>query len=212
MTQASFLPASAAHRLPDHTETLRQFNELRPWGGFNIIMVDPPWRFDTWSSKGHDKSPQAQYECHGPDWIKALPIEALAADHAILWLWATGPLLPLALECVTAWGFTFKTMGWWSKKTSTGKQAFGTGYILRNAGEPFLIGTKGSPKTVRNIRATIEAPVRRHSQKPDLAFDEAGRMLSHDIPRRIEVFSRTSRPGWAHWGDQVDSIPIEVTP
>lgn len=211
MTQITFLPRPASSP-PVHREILAEWMEIRPFGGFQMVMVDPPWSFDTWSERGHEKAPQAQYACHGADWIEALPIRALAADDAILWLWATGPLLPLALRCVESWGFEFKTMGWWSKKTTRGNQSFGTGYILRNAGEPFLIGTIGKPRTVRNTRSTIEGLARRHSQKPDEAFRAAERMLDpefHPDPKRIDVFSRTSRPGWTAWGDQVGTIQME---
>ena len=69
--------------------------------------------------------------------------------------------------------FEFKTAGQWSKKTKHNKQAFGTGYILRCAGEPFLIGTRGKIKTTRSTRSVIEGPIREHSRKPDEVFTAA---------------------------------------
>lgn len=192
-----------------------QFSELRPFGrGFDLIMADPPWSFGLWSAKGQEKSADAQYATQDLAWIKAMPVPILAADNCLLWLWATHPMLPHALEVIEAWGFTFKTSGVWVKRTTHGKLGFGTGYILRCASEPFLIATKGRVRTVRNVRTVIEGKVRKHSQKPEEAFHEASRLLDPEHypeggPLRIELFSRTNRPGWKHWGDEAGTIPLE---
>lgn len=179
-----------------------QFFDLRPPGGFGLIMADPPWRMETWSDKGKTKKGAlGQYECQPLDWIKKLPVsEVLAAHDSVLWLWATNPMIPHALEVMAAWGFTFKTAGHWVKRTKHGKLAFGTGYLLRCAGEPFLIGTRGTPRTARNVRSVIEGPVREHSRKPDEAFHEAERLMPDVM--RIELFSRQTRPGWKVWGNE----------
>jgi N6-adenosine-specific RNA methylase IME4 len=187
---------------------IRAWADLRPFGGFDLIMVDPPWSFANWSARGEAKNPSAQYECQPLDWIKALPMDALAAENCLLWLWATNPMLPQALEVMAAWGFSFTTSGTWVKRTKHGKIAFGTGYVLRCASEPFLIGRRGDPKCARTVRSVIEGPVRAHSQKPDEAFAAAEKLMPE--ARRIEVFSRTTRPGWVAWGDQVNSIPLDV--
>jgi N6-adenosine-specific RNA methylase IME4 len=113
-------------------------------------------------------------------------------------------MLPEALEVIRSWGFTFKTMGNWTKVGESGKQHFGTGYILRNAGEPFLIATRGAPKTTKAVRSVIIAPARQHSRKPDKAFVEAERLMPE--ARRLELFSRQSRPGWSVWGNEVDKF------
>jgi N6-adenosine-specific RNA methylase IME4 len=182
------------------TQILHEFHSIRPFGGFDLIMADPPWRFGNWSAKGEAKNPNAHYDCQPLDWIKAMPVQALSAEDCLLWLWATNPMLPQAFEVLAAWGFEFATAGHWVKRTKHGKIAFGTGYVLRCAGEPFLIGRRGKPKTSRSIRSVIEGPVRAHSQKPDEAFAAAEKMMPD--AKRIEVFSRTNRPGWAVWGDQ----------
>ncbi|ABN75773.1 MT-A70 family methyltransferase [Cereibacter sphaeroides] len=179
-----------------------QWLELRPVGGFDLLMIDPPWSFGLRSSRGEAKSPHAHYRCSPLEWIKALPVHVLAAPDSLCWLWATNPMLPQALEALAAWGFQFKTGGHWVKRTRHGKLAFGTGYILRCAGEPFLIGTRGRVRTARNVRSVIEGPLREHSRKPDEAFLEAERLMPG--ARRIEVFSRQSRPGWTVWGDEVE--------
>lgn len=188
----------------DHAQTLHEFSALRPFDGFGLIMADPPWSFSNWSAKGEAKNPKAHYRCQSLDWIKALPVSALAADDCLLWLWATNPMLPQAFQVMTAWGFEFATAGHWVKRTKHDKLAFGTGYILRSAGEPFLIGRRGKPKTTRSVRSVIEGPVRAHSQKPDEAFAAAEKLIPEAA--HIELFSRTTRPGWATWGDETGKL------
>ena len=186
------------------TSIIQQFIDLRPHGGFDLIMADPPWSFDNFSAKGEAKNAKAQYDCTPIDWIKKLPVEVLAADDCLLWLWATNPMLPEAMQVLEAWDFIFKTAGHWVKRTTHGKLAFGTGYILRCAGEPFLIGTKGQPKTTRSTRSVIEGPIREHSRKPDEAFNTAERLMPE--AKRLELFSRQQRTGWKVWGNQVDKF------
>ena len=187
---------------------LRDFVALRPAGGFSLIMADPPWSYDMYSGRGYAKSPEAHYATMGLNDIKALPVEILAAPDCLLWLWALGPQLPQALAVVEAWGFTFKTSGHWAKVGTTGKQHFGTGYILRNAGEPFIIATRGAPKTTKAVRSVIMAPVREHSRKPEEAFTAAEKLMPN--VQRLELFSRQRRPGWAAWGNEIDKFPRTV--
>jgi len=168
---------------------------------YGLIMADPPWQYENWSAAGAHKNASAKYECQSLDWVKSLPVGHIAAPDCVLWLWATNPLLLQAFEVMKAWGFQFKTAGHWSKKTARGKQAFGTGYILRCAGEPFLIGTTGDPKTARNVRSVIEGPVREHSRKPDEAFEAAEKLCPN--VNRIELFSREEREGWDVMGNEV---------
>jgi N6-adenosine-specific RNA methylase IME4 len=174
---------------------------------YGLIMADPPWSFDNWSAAGEAKNAKAKYACQGIEWIKSLPVGHLAAPDCMLWLWATNPMLPDALDALRAWGFTFKTAGHWVKRTKGGKLAFGTGYIFRCSGEPYLIGTIGTPSIrlrgvpgARSIRSVIEAPVREHSRKPDEAY-EAAEILSGGAPM-LEMFSRQPRAGWDTFGDE----------
>lgn len=201
------------------------FLALRPAGGFGLIMADPPWSYEMRSAKGYAKAPEGQYATMKPADIAALPVELLAAPDCLLWLWAINPKLPEALEVIRAWGFTFKTAGTWVKRTTRGRDAFGTGYILRSSNEPFLIGTRGAPKTTRATRSmiptyddgfhslqaggdwpsgtiTIEALAREHSRKPDEAFRAAEALMPG--VQRLELFSRQRRAGWSVWGNEVD--------
>lgn len=186
------------------TTVLHQFNDLRPFGGFDLIMADPPWRYEMRSEKGEAKSPMAHYDCLSIEDIARLPVSALAAPNSLLWLWSLNTMLPQALQVIEAWGFEYKTAGHWVKTTVNGKLNFGTGYILRGAGEPFLIGTRGSPKTAKNVRSVVMGRIREHSRKPEEAFVEAEKLMPD--ARRIEVFSRQRRAGWSNWGHEAEKF------
>lgn len=179
------------------------FGDLRPHS-FDFIMADPPWSYENWSAGGEHKNASAKYKCQSIDWIKQLPVLDLASPNSLLWLWGTNPLLREAIDTVEAWGFEFKTAGTWLKTTKHGKVAFGTGYILRSANEPFLIGTRGNPVTARNVRSAVLGLARAHSQKPEEAYREAEKLMPKAT--RLELFSRTNRPGWQVWGDEVGKL------
>ena len=184
---------------------MRLFQDIWPFGdlpphSFDLIMADPAWDFALRSKAGEEKSAQAQYRCMPLETIKGLPVLDLAAPHCLLWLWATNPMLPQAIDVCRAWGFTFKTAGTWVKTTAHGKIAFGTGYILRGASEPFLIATRGEPKTAKNVRSAFLGLAREHSRKPEEGYREAERLMPR--ANRLELFSRTNRKGWTVFGDE----------
>ena len=171
---------------------------------YDFIMADPPWYFKNFSKKGEVKNPVSHYDCMSLDQIKEMQVSSLASKNCILWLWATWPMLPQAFDVMESWGFTYKTGGDWHKMTKNGKQAFGTGYILRSASEPFLIGTIGKPKTTNSCRTSIEAKTREHSRKPEEAFAMAEKLMPD--AKRLELFSRQKRNYWDSWGNEVDNF------
>lgn len=167
---------------------------------YDLIFADPPWTFKHRSAKGLEKSAGSKYRLMKLDEISAMPVGHLAGGDCLLVLMATNPMLPQALKVMQDWGFKFKTGGHWSKKTKHGKQAMGTGYILRCAGEPFLVGKIGWPETTKATRSVIEGLVREHSRKPEELYTALEQLMPN--ARRIELFGRQSRPGWDVWGDQ----------
>lgn len=179
-----------------------------PAGPFSLVYADPPWTFITRSAKGRGRCPDGRghYGVMTLGDIKALPVGDICARNSVLALWATNPMLPEALDVMAAWGFGYRTKLTWAKRSSTGKHwQFGTGYWLRSSTEDLLIGVRGhwSPRN-RRTRSIFEAPVGRHSEKPDgvrgLIVDLVG-----DVPR-IELFARSTAPGWTAWGDQVGKL------
>lgn len=198
-------PAAATNSWP--------FGALVPFS-YDLILADPPWEFRVWSEKGAAKSPQAQYDTMPLEEIAALPVGHLAARDCILFLCGVWPLMldggdpgrgiaghasrsPVG-AIMEAWGFRFVTGGAWIKRTRMGRNAFGTGYRVRSACEPWLIGVNGSPDTSRAARNVIAGLRREHSRKPEEMYLWCERYMP--AARRLDLFSRQSRPGWDKWG------------
>ncbi|MED5545743.1 MAG: MT-A70 family methyltransferase [Pseudomonadota bacterium] len=176
------------------------FGNMQPFS-YGALLVDPPWHFRNYSAKGEAKNPLAHYSCLSFDDIAALPVSHLAAPDCAMFMWATAPLLPEAIEAMRGWGFTYKSAAPWAKQSSTGKSwAFGTGYIFRSAAEFLIVGTIGQPRVQsRGVRNLIVAPVREHSRKPDEQYEMVEALYAGPY---AEIFSRTNRPGWDSWGNE----------
>ena len=184
------------------------FTGLVP-GSYRMVMLDPPWALSYRSSKGMDRAAEAHYRCMSADEILALPVADLAGPGGCwFWLWATAPMYDLARDCFRSWGITYSTQGTWVKTTKDNRgPTFGTGHVLRNAHEPFLIGKIARPAVCsRSVRSVIMAPRRAHSQKPEEAYRDAALLAGPG--RYADVFSRQSRPGWESWGDEAGKFDV----
>ena len=112
-----------------------------PAAKFGIVPADPPWRTETWSEKGMDRSPDNHYPTMALDKIMALPVPVRTADDCLLALWATVPHLEQALQVVNALGvpdYRVQCLLTWDKGTP------GTGKSSINQTEHLIIATKGS--------------------------------------------------------------------
>ena len=171
---------------------------------YGAILVDPPWSFLTRSDKGKDRSPEQHYDCMTLDEIKALPVKELAAKNCALFMWVIDTHLPMALDVIEAWGFTYKTRAFcWAKQNRKSEGFFvGMGYWTRANPEDCLFATVGAPKRqARDVRRLIVSPVREHSRKPDETLERVERLVPGPY---CELFSRTPRPGWDQTGNQKD--------
>ncbi len=170
---------------------------------YRVIYADPPWTFATYSAKGKGRSAEAHYDCMSLDDVKKLPVAEWAADDSILLLWVTDPLLEKAFEVIRAWGFTYKTVGfYWVKQNRSGSGFFtGLGFWTRANPEQCLLATRGHPKRKSaDVPKLVVSPRREHSRKPDEMYDLIERLA--DGPY-LEMFARSSRPGWDALGTQV---------
>lgn len=167
---------------------------------YELLVVDPPWDFDHYSGKGNEKSAQRQYPCMKDQQILDLPVGQLASMNCLLYLWATAPQLPLAISCVTAWGFQYKSFMVWRKITAKGKERMSTGYRVRSSGEIVIVGALGNPKQSWVPRTIFDGVVREHSRKPEEFYAICDRVMPH--ARRADVFSREQRSGWHAFGNE----------
>jgi hypothetical protein len=94
-----------------------------PQKRYGVILADPEWRFEPWSREtGMDRAADNHYPTSDLADIKARDVASIAADDCALFLCATMPMLPAALEVMRAWGFAYKSGATWAK------DRVGTGY------------------------------------------------------------------------------------
>jgi N6-adenosine-specific RNA methylase IME4 len=163
---------------------------------YNAIVADPGWRFAVRNRQtGLSRSADVHYATASTEDICAIPVSKIAAKDCVLLLWATVPMLPDALKVMAAWGFAYKSGFVWVK------DKIGLGFWNRNQHELLLLGTGGSipapPPSLRRS-SVIEAPRRRHSQKPEAAYE----LIEGHFPPlpKVELFARAPRDGWDGWG------------
>lgn len=167
---------------------------------YALIYADPPWQY---RDRGIRASADRHYVTTPCADLERLPVWELAARDAILALWATGPMLPEALDLGHAWGFRYVTIGLtWIKTTrDNSRPAMGLGHWTRSASELCLLFRRGRPRRVdRAVPQVLHAPRQAHSAKPPEARDRLVRLLG-DVPR-IELFARDRVEGWDAWGNQ----------
>ena len=133
-----------------------------------------------------------------------LPINNIADDDCILFIWVIDPMLPEAMEVIKAWGFKYKTVAFtWVKQNKKSDGIYmGMGYWTRANNEICLLATKGNPKRISaSVRQIILERVREHSKKPDCVRDRIVELCGN-LPR-IELFARQKAEGWDSWGNEV---------
>jgi N6-adenosine-specific RNA methylase IME4/ParB-like chromosome segregation protein Spo0J len=172
-----------------------------PTRKYGVIVADPEWRFEPRSREtGLDRAADNHYPTSTLEVIKSRDVAAIAADDCVLFLWATAPMLPQALEVMDAWGFEYRSNYVWLK------DHIGTGYWNRNAHEHLLVGMRGNvpaPALGTQWDSVVEAAVGDHSAKPAI-FLEMVEEYYPNLPK-IELNRRgAGRPGWDAWGNEAD--------
>ena len=158
-------------------------------GKYRTIVIDPPWDHGALSVAGRGKP---LYAVMGMDELKALPVPEWADGECHLYLWATNNFILRAGELIGIWGFDFKTVLTWVKPR------FGLGTYFRSSTEHILFAVKGKvPTRARDIPTHFEAPLGKHSEKPQVLYAIAERA---SYAPRLDVFARKTRPGWMAWG------------
>ncbi len=184
--------------------------EVSALGGFELLEVDPCWSYG-------DKLIRGGAEHHYPTMslaeLIALPVEKLAAENAVMFMWATWPLLPDAFALMKGWGFSYKNCGLlWTKvnRVATDTPFVGLGHWTRGNTEPCLLGVRGKPKRIDKAvqqlmmgDELVVAPIGAHSAKPIEAKNRMIQLMG-DVPA-IELFARSRDPRFESWGNEIDS-------
>ena len=177
--------------------------------GYSIIYADPPWTYRDKANAGQ-RGASHKYPCMTLDEIILLPVEEIASEDSVLFLWATPPLIDHAQAVMEAWGFEYKTFGFlWVKTTKAGKpHGGGMGHYTRANVEPCLLGARGKyiQREDKGIRQVVMAPKGRHSAKPPEVRDRIVQLYG-DLPR-LEMFARKRADGWHCHGDEIPDADV----
>jgi N6-adenosine-specific RNA methylase IME4/ParB-like chromosome segregation protein Spo0J len=169
---------------------------------YGVIYADPPWKYETFSENGMDRSADNHYPTMSM--FDMLALDVPSADDCVMFMWATVPMLPEALDLLDTWGFEYKSHICWIKDRQ------GTGYWTRNKHELLLIATKGkvpAPAMGTQPPSVIELPLGKHSEKPAFFAD----MISTLYPTtpKLEMFARIGRVGWDVIGNEAPDAETE---
>jgi len=112
---------------------------------FKTILADPPWQFQNKTGKiAPEHRRLKRYGTMDLAAIKALPVPAVAAETAHLYLWVPNAMLPEGVQVLEAWGFTYKSNLIWHKVRKDGcSDGRGVGFYFRNVTEIVLFGVRG---------------------------------------------------------------------
>lgn len=179
---------------------------------YDIIVADPPWK----QSKGGKKSVRKNSSGKPLDYPVCTLAEInnhlkaannLTEPNSVLFLWTIEKYLFEAEYTANNLGYKLHARMVWNKVTG-----IPAAFTIRFGHEYLLYMYKGkllpvNPEERGKIHSVFTEQVRKHSQKPDAAFDIINRLYPKH--RKIELYARTERKGYDCWGNEVMPIKPE---
>ena len=183
-----------AHRELKRQEITREVS--LPDAKFRIVYADPPWSYGNTQPDYHTEQ-RDHYPAMGIADICAMPVASLCEDNAVLFLWATSPILEESFQVIRAWGFKYKASFVWDKI----KHNMGHYNSVRH--EFLLVCVRGScqPDVAKLFDSVQSVERTEHSKKPDVFYEIIETLYPHG--KRIELFARLQREGWHAHGHEV---------
>ena len=182
----------------------------QPKREYGVIVTDDAWDFEPWSREtGMDRHAANHYtveDAHTAAEMHEATKDRFkcAAKNCVLAMWTTVPHLAIAVDLLRLRDFGYCSHVMW-RKIRKGKGR-GTGYWFINEHEVLLIGVRGkvpAPAPGTQWPSVIEAPVGKHSEKPEKFLE----MLEEYFPNLPKIeFNRRGKPraGWTAWGNEAE--------
>lgn len=184
--------------LEKQQEDIDSGNIKLPEGVFEVIVVDPPWPYETkYNPEGRRAAnPYPEMPLH-----EIIDLRIPSAENCILWLWTTHKFMRNSFEILDNWGFQEKAILTWVK------DRMGLGSWLRSQSEFCIMAVKGNPKiNLTNQTTVINGPLREHSRKPEEFYNMVNGLC---IGRKLDYFSRKEREGWFCYGNDIKKFGLE---
>lgn len=179
-------------KIEEQKENIIKENFEKPKGDYDVVVIDPPWKYD---AKYHPEGRRGSgaYPEMSLEELKQIVIPA--KKDCILWLWVTNNFMKEAHELLEVWGFELKTILTWDK------EIMGLGAWLRNRTEHCILAIKGKPHWDNKTQTTIIKEKRtEHSVKPEIFYKMVDEIC---VGRKLDYFARKKREGWDVYGDEV---------
>jgi N6-adenosine-specific RNA methylase IME4 len=174
-----------------------------PAGQYQCVTIDPPWPVvkierEERPRQGHALDyPTMTLEQIGEQ-VGGMVREKALPGGCHVYLWVTQKYLPEGLALFDAWGVQYQCVMTWVKPTGM------TPYSWMYNSEHVLFGRVGSlPLAKLGLKLTFEAPVERHSAKPEVFYD---RVREASPGPRLALFERGPREGFDVWGNEVQEV------
>jgi N6-adenosine-specific RNA methylase IME4 len=179
---------------------------------FATILADPDWAYNNYGAAKHGAA-RAHYAGSTVDFISQIPVRKWARKDSTLLLWATCPKLDQAIDVMRAWGFSLVTSFPWVKTVpSKAELAKGIGFWIYGSAELLLVCRQGktpAPKYKKGEKpdgllvgekgeCVFYARRGAHSRKPLSLIEWIESYLPGPL---LELYARTTRPGWTSWGE-----------
>lgn len=184
---------------------------------FDIIYVDFPWNH--YGDPNKNAAAGKHYDLMLLEDICNLDINSICNKNTAIFMWATCPRLPDAIQAMKRLGFNYRGIAYvWVKVNKQGKIIAGQGVpptFTKPTTELVLVGTKckkgrSFPLQSFNQAQVVLSQRGKHSEKP-LVFRRMIDALCGNRPR-VELFARGSSKmddGWIRVGKGIDGQDIK---
>ena len=180
--------------LNNQKEAIESGNVENPTGLFDVISIDPPWKYEQGESNSYNEDGRRvanPYPEMTLEQIKALNLPV--KDDSVMWLWTTQKFLNDSFSLLEEWGFEHKATMVWDK------EQMGMGHWLRMQCEFCLLAVKGNPVwSNTHVRDILREKRREHSRKPEEFYNIVNEICVGD---KLDYFSREKREGWVNFGN-----------
>jgi N6-adenosine-specific RNA methylase IME4 len=173
---------------------------------YQLILADPPWRQGKGGKKAvreNSSGKPLDYQTLSVDDIRDYIKEFSehTAENSVLFLWTIDKFLIDAEKIAESLGYKLHARMIWNKVTG-----IPAAFTVRYGHEYLLYLYKGKLTPVNTkergkIHTVFEEKVKKHSQKPEKAYQLIERLYP-DL-KKIELFARNERDGWDAWGDEL---------
>jgi N6-adenosine-specific RNA methylase IME4 len=188
-------------------------NYIKMHGKADLGYIDAPWSMGRQTPTEHfgSVSPEMHYPTMSPRALLDFQFGEAFQKDAIVGFWALNGQMNLAIDMLRAQGFKVKTLVTWHKVRSRGGDAFlpATGPV-RNCSEILIIAARGRGPPIdqaeRKFPSVMKVERTEHSTKPGVFREVLTKLYPTTLTGRrvvrLELFARSSVPGWKAWGNQ----------